>query len=159
MAFVTCSKCKEKFKKDFDFCPNCGTKKTNNFLKIAVTATMILLIGAGIANFYVTLQSYVPLSQLTNEHILSLPPPQQTKVIAGIVGKGCQGTSTFYMGQAEGTSTDNALWSIKCANGKSYIVEIKAGGGAGFLDCSVLDTVHSTPCFQKLPAEKRVHGK
>jgi hypothetical protein len=159
MAFTTCRKCKEKFKKDFEFCPNCGAKKTNELLRIAVMMTIILLIGAGIANFYVTLQSYVPLSQLTNERILSLPPTQQTKVIASIVGKGCQGTSIFYMGQAEGTNNDNALWSIKCANGKSYIVEIKAGGGTGFLECSVLDTVHGTPCFQKLPAEKRTQGK
>lgn len=69
------------------------------------------------------------------------------------VGEGCAGTSTFFMGIGDkGFGKDEAFWSIRCRNGKTYEVEINpdSTGSNRVLECSVLKTVTGTQCFKSL---------
>jgi hypothetical protein len=46
---------------------------------------------------------------------------------------------------------NDAYWSVRCTNGKSYQIRIKAddGGSTSVLDCDVLKLA-KVSCFQKL---------
>jgi hypothetical protein len=87
----------------------------------------------------------------TNEYLLSAGAAVQSSNLSAAVGQNCQGQSPFYMGMSKAsTGTDNALWSIKCSDGRAFVVEVHPDGSSRFLACSVYEGMHNGVCFQKL---------
>jgi hypothetical protein len=109
-------------------------------------AAILLAIGAGAGE--------VPAAgsgNATNDRLLELPSARQAQVLAGSFRRGCVGVSAFPMGvTATGKARGNAYWSVRCKNGRSYVVQIAPDpkGTAVVADCRVL---HGTgkECFKK----------
>jgi hypothetical protein len=78
---------------------------------------------------------------------------EQAAMLGKAVGNGCSGTTPFFMGITEDGS---ALWSVLCANGSSYVVNISPDpvGTTKALGCSRLQTMH-LDCFSPLPEPLR----
>lgn len=89
---------------------------------------------------------------IANDRLLALPKDQQAVMLGQVVGEGCIGKLTFYRGIGKtGLAKDKAYWAVRCANGKSYMVEISpdARGSTSILDCPILKAV-GIDCFKKL---------
>jgi hypothetical protein len=87
----------------------------------------------------------------TNDYLLASKPDVQSSNLSAAVGQNCQGQSPFFMGISKaGASTDNAYWSIKCSDGRAFVVEVHPDGSSRFLACSVYEGMHNGVCFQKL---------
>ena len=89
---------------------------------------------------------------VAHDHFLKLTPDFRALALAQIVvgsGDMCTGTTTFFMGM--NLMDNDAYWSVRCTNGKSYQIRIKAddGGSTSVLDCDVLKLA-KVSCFQKL---------
>ncbi|HEY3908660.1 MAG TPA: hypothetical protein VGM07_02075 [Stellaceae bacterium] len=87
----------------------------------------------------------------TNDRLLALPPARQAQVLASSFRKGCIGVSAFPMGvTASGKAKGNAYWSVRCKNGKSYVVQIApdAKGTAVVADCRALRGT-GRECFKR----------
>jgi hypothetical protein len=74
-------------------------------------------------------------------------------MLGKVVGEGCVGTSAFFMGVGDkGLGRDKAFWSVRCRNGKTFLVQINpdSAGSTGVLECSVLKAIAGTECFKRL---------
>jgi hypothetical protein len=86
-----------------------------------------------------------------NAYLLSLTPDARAQMLGKVVGQGCIGKDTFYMGiGASGFAKDKAFWSVRCRDGRIYAVEAKPDGTSSVLECSVLKTLNAGECFKKL---------
>ena len=86
----------------------------------------------------------------TNDRLLALSPSQQARILTRGI-KGCVGTSAFPMGVVSTAKWKSlAYWSVRCKNGKSYVVQVSpiAKAPAAFEDCSVLNGT-GKECFKK----------
>ncbi len=86
-----------------------------------------------------------------NDRLLALPPARQTQVLASSVRHGCVGVSAFPMGVTHtGRARGAAYWSVRCKNGKSYVVQIAPDkkGTEIVADCQVLKGT-GRECFKK----------
>jgi hypothetical protein len=81
--------------------------------------------------------------------LLAQSAAERAAMLGKSVGNGCTGTSSFFMGIAEDRS---ALWSVLCADGNSYVVNISPDPVATTkaLQCSRLKTM-DLDCFSPLP--------
>jgi hypothetical protein len=87
----------------------------------------------------------------TNDRLLSLPPARQAQALGNSLRRGCVGVSAFLMGvTARGRAKGDAYWSIRCKNGRSYVVQIApdAKGTAVVADCRALRGT-GRECFRK----------
>jgi hypothetical protein len=96
-----------------------------------------------------------------NDYLLSVTPKEQAKLLGKVVGEGCIGKLSFYQGSADDQvprSKDatklpghehDALWNVKCTNGKSFSVSVSPTGAGQVLECSVLEAVGGGHCFKK----------
>jgi hypothetical protein len=74
-----------------------------------------------------------------NEQMLRMTPQQQAAKLASFLGLWCVGTQPFYMGMTKsGAAKGYAYWSITCAGGKSYFVQLQPDGTGAAADCAVL---------------------
>ncbi len=86
-----------------------------------------------------------------NDHLLALPPARQAQLLGNSLRRGCVGVSAFPMGvTAAGKAKGNAYWSVRCKNGKSYVVQIPPGikAPAVVADCRALQGT-GRECFKK----------
>jgi hypothetical protein len=62
----------------------------------------------------------------------------------------CTGTTAFFMGL--NPKDNEAYWSVRCTNGKSYEVAIMADatGHTSVMDCDLLKAVAKVSCFVNL---------
>jgi hypothetical protein len=77
----------------------------------------------------------------------------RASALGGIVassGDRCRGKDAFFMGSDP--KDNEAYWSVRCTNGKSYEVAIKANatGSTSIMDCAALKAVADVDCFVKL---------
>jgi hypothetical protein len=81
--------------------------------------------------------------------LLAQSAAERAAILGKSVGNGCTGTSSFFMGIAEDRS---ALWSVLCADGNSYVVNVSPDPVATTkaLQCSRLKTMN-LDCFSPLP--------
>jgi hypothetical protein len=86
-----------------------------------------------------------------NDRLLALPQPQVAQALGNSFRRGCIGVEAFPMGvTSSGRAKGYAYWSVRCKNGKSYVVQIPPNSKIPPLveDCSVLQgTGHE--CFKK----------
>ena len=96
-----------------------------------------------------------------NDYLMTLSPNEQAKMLGKVVGEGCRGKIAFYQGSADdhaprpneipplSSHEHDAIWSVKCANGKSYSVGVHPKGDGQVIECSVLEALHGGHCFKK----------
>ena len=86
-----------------------------------------------------------------NDYLLSVPPKIQASTLAKAVGENCRGQRAFYEGIGKsGLSEDKGFWSIRCADGRSFSVQVNPDGTSLVLECAVLKALNAGTCFKKL---------
>lgn len=80
--------------------------------------------------------------------LIAYTESEQAAFLGMAVGEGCVGTQAFFMGMDH---KNDAFWSLRCADGQSYGVEIHpdSTGSTQVLECSILKAVAGTDCFTK----------
>lgn len=74
-----------------------------------------------------------------NDQLRHLPLQQQAAKLADHLGVWCIGTRPFYMGSTkEGAAKGFAYWSVTCAGGQAYMVQIAPNGRGAAIDCKSL---------------------
>ena len=87
----------------------------------------------------------------TNDRLLAMSEAQQAQALGNILRRGCVGVEAFPMGvTASGRAKGYAYWSVRCKNGKSYVVQIPPSIKSPMIvaDCSVLNGT-GRECFKK----------
>ena len=86
-----------------------------------------------------------------NEALLQLPPPERAARLALAVGNWCIGTEAFLMGVlASGPGAGNAYWSLRCADGTAWAVQIDPHYDVTAIDCgSFKEAALGKECFKK----------
>jgi hypothetical protein len=100
-----------------------------------------------------------------NDWLLSQSSTGQADMLGKVVGDGCKGKTPFYQGNMKSgasSSTDtrpklpvlpgtenDAFWSIRCYDGRSYEVEVHPDGSGKVLECSALKAMGAGECFKK----------
>jgi hypothetical protein len=87
-----------------------------------------------------------------NDKLLRLAPAKRAAMLAGVVGHWCIGTQTFLMGLVTaGQGEGNAYWSLRCADGSAWAIQIDSLGEATAIDCdSYQANGAGKECFKKL---------
>jgi hypothetical protein len=81
-------------------------------------------------------------------------PKIQAATLAKAVGENCLGKTAFYMGIGKsGLSEDKGFWSVRCADGRSFSVQVNPDGTSLVLECAVLKASNAGTCFKKLSNE------
>jgi hypothetical protein len=74
-----------------------------------------------------------------NADLLKLAPDARAAKLALYLGNFCIGTKPFAMGVTkEGPAKGYAYWSLECAGGKSYAIQIAPNGKGAAIECSEL---------------------
>lgn len=113
---------------------------------IALSGAVFLVSGAAL-----TAAGAAGSENSRNDRLLALPQAQVAQALGNSFHRGCTGIEAFPMGvTASGHARGYAYWSIRCKNGKSYVVQIPPNPKSPPMvaDCSVLQgTGHE--CFKK----------
>ena len=108
-------------------------------------------ITAGLALCFVVCVEPAIAENGANAYLLSLAPEARATILGQAVGEGCVGKTTFYMGMANsGFAKDKGFWSIRCQDGRAFVVEANPDGTSSVLECAVLKRVGGGECFKKL---------
>ena len=86
-----------------------------------------------------------------NDRLLAASPAQRARGLGASFHRGCVGTEAFLMGvTASGRAKGYAYWSVRCKNGKSYVVQIPPDVKSPVVvaDCSALAGT-GRECFKK----------
>ena len=159
----TCE-CGNQVANNAKLCPKCGHRFTSPITKfvagVFVFIFVIMVIGilsnSGDKTPPQTSPAPAPVSQSmstgneASDRLSALPARQQALFLSATVGEGCTGNRAFYMGSSP--KDRSAFWSVGCANGKSYLVQVNADatGSTTVLECSVYKLVTKLSCFTKL---------
>jgi hypothetical protein len=86
-----------------------------------------------------------------NAYLLSLSSDARARMLGKAVAQGCSAQIIFYMGiGTAGLAKDQAFWSVRCQDGRTYEVEVHPNGTSTLLECSALKNMHADECFKKL---------
>jgi hypothetical protein len=105
------------------------------------------LLAAGVADAAQRASSPNP----ANDKLLKQRPAERAATLANAVGNWCIGTETFLMGVvASGTGAGNAYWSLRCADGTSWAVQIDPLAEVTAIDCESFKADGAgKECFKK----------
>jgi hypothetical protein len=83
--------------------------------------------------------------------VLRLTLADRTATLAKAVGYWCVGTEAYLMGVAvAGAAAGNAYWSLRCADGTAWAVQINPLAEIVAIDCdSFKQNGHGKECFKK----------
>jgi hypothetical protein len=86
-----------------------------------------------------------------NEELLSLSPPERAEKLARSISQWCIGTETFLMGIiGAGPGKGNAYWSLRCADGTQWAIQIDPEAGATAIGCDEFkNAAPGKECFKK----------
>ena len=86
-----------------------------------------------------------------NDKLEHLPPNQQAAQLAHAIGHWCIGTEVFQMGlEREGRAKGNAYWSLRCADGSTWAIQVDPRAGVTAIDCdSFNERAIGKACFKK----------
>jgi hypothetical protein len=86
-----------------------------------------------------------------NEELEKLAPAQRAGVFARAVGNWCIGTETFLMGVVTaGTGQGNAYWSLRCADGSTWAIQVDPLAEITAIGCDTFKDVGAgKECFKK----------
>lgn len=95
-----------------------------------------------------------PLNRV-HERLLQLPPAERAATLARAIGHWCVGTEAFPMGLiTTGPGEGNAYWSLRCADGTAWAVQIDPFAEITAIDCDSFkeagkETGGGKECFKK----------
>jgi hypothetical protein len=86
-----------------------------------------------------------------NDKLMKLAPPEQAAMLARAVGHWCIGTEAFLMGVlGAGRGQGNAYWSLRCADGTAWAIQIDPLAQLTAIDCDTFkETGAGKECFKK----------
>ena len=71
-----------------------------------------------------------------NDELLKLPPPERAEKLARAISEWCIGTEAFLMGViGAGPGRGNAYWSLRCADGTEWAIQIDPEAGITAIGC------------------------
>jgi hypothetical protein len=87
----------------------------------------------------------------TNDELLKLPPPERAEKLARSVNQWCIGTEAFLMGEiGAGPGRGNAYWSLRCADGTEWAIQIDPEAGVSAIDCNTFKyAAPGKECFKQ----------
>jgi hypothetical protein len=86
-----------------------------------------------------------------NAYLLSLTSDARAQMLGKVVGEGCSGKDTFYMGiGTNGFGKHKAFWTVRCQDGRAYVVQANPDGTTGVLECAAIKALHAGECFKRL---------
>jgi hypothetical protein len=172
---MRCPRCKLDNASGARYCNSCGfTLKTGDqaVSKKGSRFGIIFLVVLGACGFAILIVSTMsdqhvapslPSSSATpnasaatgnkaHDQLMLLPAGRRADMLASAVGEGCTGLQAFHMGMGKDGA---AYWSVSCANGKSYEIEIQADstGSTRVLNCDVLKAVAKVSCFKRFDSQ------
>jgi len=114
----------------------------------AVVLSMMTLVGGTAA---AAVRHQPKSGNPAHDKLLSLPPPERAADLARAVGHWCIGTEAFPMGVvADGPGAGNAYWSLRCADGSEWAVQIDRAARVVAIDCAVFkENGAGKECFKK----------
>jgi hypothetical protein len=100
---------------------------------VLVAAILCCLAGsAGAAETETGLNPY-------NDELLRMTPEQRAAKLASFLGFMCIGTKPFLMGVTkEGKGKGYAYWSLECAGGGAFMIQLTPDGAGAAIDCRTL---------------------
>ncbi len=113
---------------------------------LAISATLLAGNAAGAAR-----QPAKPINP-ANAKLLKLAPAERAATLARAVGHWCIGTEAFPMGvvTAAGPGEGNAYWSLRCADGSAWAIQIDPLAEITAIDCdSFKENGAGKECFKK----------
>lgn len=95
--------------------------------------------------------SNLAIANQANNQILALSEAKRKEIFTAFMkqsGESCIASRTFLQGKVK---NGDAYWNVGCANGKSYVVEIKnnSTGSTKILECGVYKMTTKLECFKK----------
>jgi hypothetical protein len=86
-----------------------------------------------------------------NQKLLAMKPAARAALLAKMVGHWCIGTEAFPMGVTKtGRGTGNAYWSLRCADGSAWAVQIDPLAEVTAIDCATFDAMAAgKKCFKR----------
>jgi hypothetical protein len=86
-----------------------------------------------------------------SDRLLRISPAERAATLARAVGHWCIGTETFLMGvETSGPGAGNAYWSLRCAGGDAWAVQIDPLAEVTAIDCdSFKENGAGKECFKK----------
>jgi hypothetical protein len=86
-----------------------------------------------------------------NEELLHLAPPERAEKLARAVSQWCIGTEAFLMGViGAGPGRGNAYWSLRCADGTEWAIQIDPEAGVAAIGCDEYKKdAPGKECFKK----------
>ena len=87
----------------------------------------------------------------TSDKLLRSSPAERAAALAQAVGHWCVGTETFLMGvETSGPGAGNAYWSLRCAGGAEWAVQIDPLANVDAIDCDTFKAAGAgKECFKK----------
>jgi hypothetical protein len=113
---------------------------------LAISLTLLAGIPAGVA------QQSASSSNKANDKLMALPPAERAATLAQSVGHWCIGTEAFPMGvvTSGGPSQGNAYWSLRCADGTAWAIQIDPLAEVTAIDCDAYKANGGgKECFKK----------
>ena len=119
-----------------------------NTLLSAALLFLVMLVPAGNT---ATAQRAAKLANPASDKLEKLAPAERAGVLARAVGNWCIGTEAFLMGiEKAGAAKGNAYWSLRCADGKAWAVQIDPLAEITAIDCDAFKEVGAgKECFKK----------
>jgi hypothetical protein len=86
-----------------------------------------------------------------NEELLKLSPSERAEKLARAISRWCIGTQTFLMGViGAGPGRGNAYWSLRCADGTEWAIQIDPEAGVTAIGCTEFKVAApGKECFKK----------
>jgi hypothetical protein len=86
-----------------------------------------------------------------SDKLLQASPAERAATLARAVGHWCIGTETFLMGvETSGPGAGNAYWSLRCAAGDEWAVQIDPFANVDAIDCDTFKAAgDGKECFKK----------
>jgi len=96
-------------------------------------------------------EQHAPPINSANEKLLAMRPADRAAELAKAVGHWCIGTDAFPMGMTKtGQAAGFAYWSLRCADGSAWAVQIDPLGEVTAIDCAHFNAAAGgKQCFKR----------